>query len=605
MNVRPLVPRLVVGVAVVASAGLVTEACLQPTQVTLVLQTDVPCAEILGVSVTVGSGDDTETKPSSTVATSCDGNGKVGSVVLVPSGTDRTSPFSVKVVAGRNVDVDQCVAPSYGKGLPSDPKSPKNVGCIVARRSLRFIEHEPLTLVVDLRGACVGEACTPGNTCVTGSCVSSQMDDPSVCAQPEGCSEAYLGGGGEPPSPDAGEDAGDASDASDADADAAPEPIGTPVGIAAGIEGRDQGNEGLGHSCAVFDSGRMLCWGDNTYGQLGDGTTTSSAMPVEVKLGANMPQKAKAIAAGQFFTCALFEGGSVYCWGRNNVGQLGLGTTDQDPHPTPKSAVVSNAASIAGGSAHACAITDPGGDLVCWGENLTGQISQGGMATLPTATLALSGQPTKVTAVAPGMSHTCALRGGNLFCWGTGPAAATMPSTSMPVIGATGSLLSTTAGTGHTCYISSQKIASCFGANGSFQLGRETMETAVPGATSASNVGSFDGAIAAGDDFTCANFIASDASTNALSCWGDDTFGQLGWGTQNSSALGPVLGLPTAGVTGFSTGGKHSCAIGIDGAVYCWGCGASGQLGDGTTGATCADRSTKSTGAVKVLGLAP
>ncbi len=186
--------RLIGLMAALCALPALVEACLAPTQVTLVLKTDVPCAELTGVSVTIGSGDETETKPAATVTTSCAASGAVGSIVLVPSSSDREAEFTVKVVAGRNTPVDGCVAPAYGKDLPSDPAAPMAKGCIVARRSLRFIDHEPLTLAIDLRGSCLGEPCTPGNTCAAGGCVPASIGDPKACASGDGCSEKDLSG---------------------------------------------------------------------------------------------------------------------------------------------------------------------------------------------------------------------------------------------------------------------------------------------------------------------------------------------------------------------------------------------------------------------------
>ena len=127
----------------------------------------------------------------------------------------------------------------------------------------------------------------------------------------------------------------------------------------------------LNHSCVVRPNGTVWCWGQNSEGQLGDGTTTASAnTPVEV----SGLSRAVAIQGGNYFSCALLEGGQIQCWGINSEGQLGDGTNMVRHEPVDSG--VSNAWSIAAGFSSACSPTITGG-IMCWGDNVGGQLGDG------------------------------------------------------------------------------------------------------------------------------------------------------------------------------------------------------------------------------------
>jgi hypothetical protein len=172
---------------IIAAIGVVgLGACQSPTEVILTVRTDVPCTMVQGTTVTTGTLGAIERKPQATDALQCDGvdgNGYFGNVVLVPSGSN-TDELAMKVVTGVGQAADQCAPDAngqYGKG------------CIVARRSLRYIPHETLRVNVIMRSSCNGISCGPTETCVRGSCVSAQIPDPSACSSAEGCSEDVLG----------------------------------------------------------------------------------------------------------------------------------------------------------------------------------------------------------------------------------------------------------------------------------------------------------------------------------------------------------------------------------------------------------------------------
>ena len=166
---------------------------------------------------------------------------------------------------------------------------------------------------------------------------------------------------------------------------------------------------GLSHTCALETSGGVLCWGDNTFGQLGNGTRTlgtSNPYPRSVsELGSGI----KAIAAGDTHTCALTTEGWVKCWGSNAYGQLGDGTTVSQLTPITVTGLISGVQQIAAGGSHTCALTAAGG-VKCWGD----------LTTTPTD---VPGLTSGVSAIAAGYMHTCAIvgdaaSGGGVQCWG-------------------------------------------------------------------------------------------------------------------------------------------------------------------------------------------
>ncbi len=175
------------------------------------------------------------------------------------------------------------------------------------------------------------------------------------------------------------------------------------------------------HTCAILDDGSVRCWGSNSDGQLGDGTTTSRNTPTALSSWPS-GRTAVAITAGGYHTCAILDDGSVRCWGYNSGGQLGDGTTTSRNTPTaimwwnPSGRTT---AAITAGDYHTCAIFDDG-SVRCWGWNDDGQLGDGTTTSRNTST-ALSSWPSGRTAVAitAGDYHTCAiLDDGSVRCWG-------------------------------------------------------------------------------------------------------------------------------------------------------------------------------------------
>lgn len=168
---------------------------------------------------------------------------------------------------------------------------------------------------------------------------------------------------------------------------------------------------GWNHSCAVDDRGQAYCWGDNSGGQLGDGTRSARSTPVPVAGGADFAF----ISAGGTHSCALTSRGDAYCWGRNNFGQLGIGRPSDQTVPARVGGGAPFVAISAGG-VHSCALAR-GGDAYCWGRNTYGQLGDGGGDDSPAPTR-VAGGFSFVFINASG-AHSCATTaGGESLCWG-------------------------------------------------------------------------------------------------------------------------------------------------------------------------------------------
>jgi alpha-tubulin suppressor-like RCC1 family protein len=169
------------------------------------------------------------------------------------------------------------------------------------------------------------------------------------------------------------------------------------------------------HSCAVLQGGTVKCWGDNSNGQIGNGTRNTATTPVAVTGITN----AVAVSSGDFHTCALLADGTIRCWGLNFSGQLGDGTGWDSDTPVQVSGI-STAAAVSVGVIHTCAVLQDG-TARCWGYNSNGQIGDG-TTTDRWAPAAVSGITTAIGAVAAGNNDSCVvLQGGVVKCWGMNP----------------------------------------------------------------------------------------------------------------------------------------------------------------------------------------
>ncbi|MEX2159137.1 MAG: dockerin type I domain-containing protein [Dehalococcoidia bacterium] len=411
---------------------------------------------------------------------------------------------------------------------------------------------------------------------------------------------------------------------------------GGPARAADGVTAVDPGGA---HSCALTAAGGVKCWGWNFSGQLGDGTLNTSPAPVTTCArgvgpdceGGSPLRNVVTISAGDYHTCALTEDGGVTCWGLNEDGQLGDGTTDDratpgdvcgppassGDAPPPDCAAIGEIAAISAGSSHTCAVTTPAG-VKCWGANSRGQLGNGttigrsrpedvceGAATVAGTCLPLSG----VVAISSGSSHTCALTvSGGVKCWGSNEAGqlgdngACGAICSAPAVVCkpdavpAGALDSERRGNGsgapspscvpmsdaamisaggaHTCALSTSGRATCWGDNAGGQLGDGSeVSRSKPVDVLIDDVV----AITAGAGHTCALGVSGN-----VSCWGQNILSQLGDGTTtNSSTPNDVAGLDS-GIVSVAAGASHTCALTAAGTITCWGWNGDGRLGDGT-----------------------
>lgn len=188
------------------------------------------------------------------------------------------------------------------------------------------------------------------------------------------------------------------------------------LAAASGLSGATELTAGSSFSCALIGaSGGVSCWGRNTGGQLGDGSTTTRLVPTAVM---GLPAKAKTVVAGVSHACALLEGGDVVCWGANGFGQVGSGAASDAPVtvPTKVSGVNADAVALAAGGQTTCALRQSGA-VACWGLNNFKQISGSPDAQRASAT-DIVGMPS-AEFLAVGTSHVCAASGDEVYCWGS------------------------------------------------------------------------------------------------------------------------------------------------------------------------------------------
>jgi alpha-tubulin suppressor-like RCC1 family protein/uncharacterized protein YjdB len=176
-------------------------------------------------------------------------------------------------------------------------------------------------------------------------------------------------------------------------------------------------SSGYANSCALMSYGGVKCWGDNWTGQLGSGTWVNTSPAVNVK---GLTSGVTAITSGIMHSCALLSSGSVKCWGANNYGQLGDGTTSNRNEPAQVSGLTSGVVSISGGYEHTCAVLT-NGEAKCWGRNGYGELGDGTTTnkSVPTS-VKVDGQPISgIASISGGLRHTCAITtGGAAKCWG-------------------------------------------------------------------------------------------------------------------------------------------------------------------------------------------
>jgi alpha-tubulin suppressor-like RCC1 family protein len=288
--------------------------------------------------------------------------------------------------------------------------------------------------------------------------------------------------------------------------------------------------------CAMVRGGglsiSLRCWGDNTWGELGNGTTKSAMAPVNVS---GLPSPVQSVSSGASHVCALVHNGGAWCWGFNDDGQLGDGTTTNRSTPVAVTGLPLNMAQIVAADDHTCALL-VNQTVRCWGLNSAGQLGDGttSNSSTPVKVAGLTG----VVQIAMGDAYTCALlAGGDVQCWG----------------------------------------ANTFGELGNGGTTSSTSPVQVSGLTSGVQ------AISGGDASACAVLQSAQ-----VDCWGDNTSGELGNGSTGGQSDTPGLvqggAFSSDGASiGLGSFGSTSCALDANEVAECWGFNADGEAGNGTT----------------------
>lgn len=340
---------------------------------------------------------------------------------------------------------------------------------------------------------------------------------------------------------------------------------------------------GVSHTCAVAD-GAAYCWGHGQYGKLGNGINNGAVL-VRPEPVLGLTSGVTDISVGPKHTCAVVNG-AAKCWGSAENGRLGNNVISNGTYLLPENVVglSSGVTAISAGENYTCALVN--GGVQCWGGNQFGQLGNGTTqdAGTPRAVIGLT---TGVSKLSTGQGHACAIVSGTAQCWGRGDmgqlgdsktGASYFSATPASVLGLGPNVTSLSAGTTHTCAVVSG-AAMCWGDGTRGQLGHyQTTSSVVPvgvyGLTSGVT------SVVSGDGVTCS--VQSDEAA----CWGTSTEGQLGYGWFGSPVNSRPLSVANlywgvSSVTlGAFPGATHTCGI-QNGIAMCWGGASMGQLGDG------------------------
>ena len=360
--------------------------------------------------------------------------------------------------------------------------------------------------------------------------------------------------------------------------------IAQPISITAGDN----------HTCALLSDKSVVCWGDDSLGQLGDGTNQGSSTPVEVQgLGA-----VTSIAAGGNHTCAIKTNKTVACWGSNSSGELGDNTFNFRKLPVTVSGL-SGIKQISAGRWNTCALTTDG-YIYCWGNASRDIHVLGDYILNPSPIPVLMPNISNAVNVGVGAGHICALlKDKTVWCWGSNVAGAlgaegprnqfgdqiTQIGNPIKVEGVA-NVSSLSVGGSSNCVLIASK-AKCWGDNMWGQTGIDRNKSWGSYIVISPESGRNDGLglglqdVQAGSwYYTCAlRKITELPGNNSLTCWGQDQFGV-------KLAIDPTVDSPIAdhflvGIMKMTVGLKHGCAILYDQTIKCWGDNLFGQLGNG------------------------
>ena len=361
---------------------------------------------------------------------------------------------------------------------------------------------------------------------------------------------------------------------------------------------------GTDHTCTIRDDATVWCWGWNFSSQLARSITSPAYSSTPIQVPPSQVSGAQSVAAGYGHTCALLANSQVKCWGDGEGGQLGNDTQYLLDAVNPVSVMESgdrgaapfeDVEAIAAGRSHTCALKT-GGTVWCWGDNRSSQMGLP-ESNVEQLTPRMVSKLDSVVAISAGWDTTCALLSDtSVKCWGSNNnpglgIVSPIRSSATPVNvvrsetdnRALKNVVAISVGINHTCILDASRHASCWGGNGTGQLGNNPALGTTPfAATSAPvRVDSDEefSTISAGGFHTCAIL----ESTKAVQCWGSNNRGQLGDGTtKNRDRPVAVSGDGNLNVE-LALGARFSCSLASNAAIRCWGLNDHGQLGNGTT----------------------
>lgn len=332
---------------------------------------------------------------------------------------------------------------------------------------------------------------------------------------------------------------------------------------------------GLSHSCAVMQDSSVMCWGNNAYYQLGDGTKVNRTAPVPVKNLTGVVD----VSLGTDFSCALTDSGEVYCWGRNTYSALG--ESGGANGAVVKARINTPVKNIALGANHGCALTT-GNEVYCWGRNSDGQagqtISVNTQNVLP-AKISVTG----VRQISAANNHSCLINSaGAAQCWGysmngeTGQTSTASRSSPTTVVNLSSGVSRISSGGLFNCAVLETGGVKCWGYNQYGELGIGTQSTKELANVYVSGISSGAENVSSGQYYSCAEMTGG-----SLKCWGNGGTGVFATGSTGTSST-PVTATQLSGYSAISFGGAHACGLFSGGVVKCWGRNSFGELGDGT-----------------------
>jgi len=287
-------------------------------------------------------------------------------------------------------------------------------------------------------------------------------------------------------------------------------------------------------TCALTTAGGVKCWGINGDGALGNNSTIASAIPID-PIG--LETGVVALSVGYTHACVLTAAGGVKCWGNNSAGQLGDGTQTYRGAPFDVAGLTSGVIAISAGRNHSCAVTDVGG-VKCWGENSSGQLGNNSIVDsfFPVDVSGLSG----VKSLSVALNLSCALTiDGSVKCWGNVIGDAGSHLTPANMTGWQSGVTAISTGDSFACALLNGSGIQCVGGNFNGALGDGTnITTTTP--VNVSGLASGAIAVSAGDGHACAKTIDGE-----VKCWGVNQFGQLGNNSKiNSNVPVNVISAP-------------------------------------------------------------